>query len=73
MLPLKYLSNVWRTLGILLVNCEINLDLNWSKNGIIVANNADQDTTFLITDTKLYAPVVTDQLKIMQNSFKNKN
>ena len=73
MLPLKYLSNVWRTLGILLVNCEINFDLNWSKNGVIVANNADQDTTFLITDTKPYAPVVADQLKIMQNYFKNKN
>ena len=34
-----------------LINSEINLDLNWSKNGVIVANNADQCTTFSITDT----------------------
>ena len=29
---LKYLSNFWRTLEMLLINCEINLDLNRSKN-----------------------------------------
>ena len=29
---LKYLSNFWRTLKISWINCEINLDLNWSKN-----------------------------------------
>ena len=42
-----------------LINCEINLDLNWSKNCVIVANNAEQGTTFPIIDTKLYVPVVT--------------
>ena len=42
-----------------LINCEINLDLNWSKNCFIAANNADQATTYSITDTKLYVPVVT--------------
>ena len=42
-----------------LINCKINLDLNWSKNCVIVANNEKQNTTFSITDTKLY------QLKIM--------
>ena len=30
--PLKYLSNFWRTLDIPLVNCEVNLILTWSKN-----------------------------------------
>ena len=35
-----------------LINCEINLDINWSKNCAIEANNANQGTTFLITDTK---------------------
>ena len=30
MVPLKYLSNFWRTLP--LVNCEINLVLIWSTN-----------------------------------------
>ena len=59
MATLKYLSNFWRTLEMSFINCEINLDLSWSKNCIIVANNADKATTFLITDTKLYAPVAT--------------
>ena len=30
--PLKHLSNFWRTLNILLINCEIELILTWSKN-----------------------------------------
>ena len=34
--PLKYLSNFWKTLEMPLVNCEINLILNWSTNYIIV-------------------------------------
>ena len=29
--PLKYLSNFWRTLEMPLINCEINLILTWSK------------------------------------------
>ena len=55
MVPLKYLSNFWRTLEISLTNCEINIDLNWSKMCVI----ADQVTTFSIADTKLYGRVVT--------------
>ena len=39
MVPLKYLRNFWRTLEMPLINSEINFDLNWSKNCIIVANN----------------------------------
>ena len=31
-IPLKYLSNFWRTLNIPLINCEIELILTWSKN-----------------------------------------
>ena len=42
-----------------LINCEIRLDLNWSEKRVLVAKNANQDTTFLITDTKLYVLVVT--------------
>ena len=44
----------------LLSNCEINLDLNWSNNCVIVATVvANQGATFSITDTKLYVSVVT--------------
>ena len=31
-IPLKYLSNFWRSLNIPLINCEIELILTWSKN-----------------------------------------
>ena len=33
--PLKYLSNFWRSLGLLIINCEIELDLSWSRHCII--------------------------------------
>ena len=60
MVPLKYLSNFWRTLEMPLINCEINLILTWSSTCVIVSSNIqNQNATFAITDTKLYVPVVT--------------
>ena len=32
---LKYLSNFWRSLDLILINCEIEPDLLWSRNCII--------------------------------------
>ena len=58
-LELEYLSNFWRTLEIPFINCEINLILTWSVNCVISNAAANQATTFAITDTKLYVPVVT--------------
>ena len=34
-IPLKYLSNFWRSLNIPLINCEVELILTWSKNCIL--------------------------------------
>ena len=53
--PLKYLSNFWRTLEMPLINCKIHLELNWSKDCVMstIAN-----TEFKITNTKLYLPIV---------------
>ena len=60
MVPLKYLSNFWRTLGKPFINCEVNLILTWSSTCVLVSTNiANQNATFAITNTKLYAPVVT--------------
>ena len=60
MVPLRYLSNFWRTLEMPLNDCEITLDLNWSEKCVIGATSVEnQDTAFLITDTKPYVPVVT--------------
>ena len=58
--PLKYLSNSWRTLEMPLINCEVNLILTWSANcNIIYTNLVNQNPTFVITEIKLYVPVVT--------------
>ena len=47
MIPLKCLSNFWRTLEMSLINSEITLDLNWSENCVIVATYVTaQATTF---------------------------
>ena len=60
MVPLKYLSNFWRTLEMPLINCEVNLILTWSSTCVLIAtNNENQAAIFTITDTKLYVPVVT--------------
>ena len=69
--PLKYLSDLWRTLEITLINCEINLILTWSDRCFIIDNPIDdQVPTFTITDTKLYIPVVTlstqDNAKLLE-------
>ena len=62
-IPLKYLSNFWRTLNIPLINCEVELILNWSKNCVLTdmtaANNAPTGLEFQTTDTRLYIPVVS--------------
>ena len=60
MVPLKYLSNFWRTLEMDLINCEVNLILTWSSTCVLVATNIpNQNATVAITDTKLYVPGVT--------------
>ena len=70
MVPLKYLSNFWRTLEMPLINCEVNLILTWSADCVIIYTNvANQIPTFTITETNLYVPVVTlltqDNVKLL--------
>ena len=55
--PLKYLSNFWRSLEIPLINCKVELSLRWYENCVL--SNVAGNSTFTITDTKLYVPVVT--------------
>ena len=74
-ISLKHLSNFWRSLDILLMNCEVKLILTWSKNCVLInilTRDADygadpivyeidnpENAIFQITDKKLYVPVVT--------------
>ena len=55
--PLRYLSNFFRALEMPLINCNVHLELTWTK-GCLLSNVAD-NTKFQLTDTKLYVPVVT--------------
>ena len=56
-LPLKYLSNFWRTLEMPLINCEVSLFLTWSSTCVIT--NSAGEGRFKITDTKRFVPFVT--------------
>ena len=73
-IPLKYSSNFWRSLEMPLINCKIHLELNWSKDCVM---STIADTTFKITNTKLYVPIVTlsskdnvKLVKLLEEGFK---
>ena len=73
--PLKQLSNFWRTLDMPLINCKINLILTWPEKCMLISKatrdanphvdpavaaiNNSTNAIFEIKDTKLYVPVVT--------------
>ena len=60
MIPLKYLSNFWRTLEMPLINYEVNLLFTWSANCVIIYIDVEnQIPKFAITETNLYVPVIT--------------
>ena len=67
-LPSKYLSNIRRTLERSLINCEVNLELTWSRDCVIT--NSTGAGKFVITEAKRYVPVVTlstqDNTKLLQ-------
>ena len=72
-IPLKYLSNFWRSLDIPLINWEITLILSWYKECVLVGRAfrgppaaaiiSPTSAKFEITDCKLYVPVVTSSVE----------
>ena len=72
--PLKYLSNFWKSLEMPLINCRVELSLKWYERCLLtVANTA----IFKITDAKLYVPIValsvednTKLSKLLSEGFK---
>ena len=52
--PLKYLSNFWRSLEMPLINCKIHLELNWIEECIL---SSAGDSALM--DAKLHVPIVT--------------
>ena len=79
--PRKYLSNFLRSLEMSLINCKIHLELNWNNNCVMYGadsyaagdNVNNRETTFQITSTKLYIPVVTSSTKDNVNLTKQLN
>ena len=79
-IPLKYLGNFWKALNMLLISCEVSLELKWNKNCVITSlarrqarprNNAPTGATLAINDCKLDIPVETlskdDEIKLLTN------
>ena len=62
-IPLKHLSNFWRSLNIPLINCETELILTWLKKCVLAdmttKNVAPLGLEFQRTHTKLFVPVIT--------------
>ena len=55
--PLRYLSNFFRSLEMPLINCKIKLNLTWKKECAL--STGAGEAVFIINDTKLYVPFVT--------------
>ena len=55
--PLKCLSNFFRSLEMPLINCKIKLNLTWKKECVL--STGVGEAVFIINDTKLYVSVVT--------------
>ena len=74
--PLKHLSNFWRSLEMPSINGKVELSLKWIENLVLttveIGANADatgvDSATLELTDAKLYAPAATlsaeDNLKL---------
>ena len=72
---MKDLTNFWKILDVLLINCAISLTLTWSRNCVltdermqdaspnanpsVLENRVSEVVIFEIKDRKLYVPVVT--------------
>ena len=70
--PLKYLSNLWRSLEMPLINCEVSLLLTWSSTCVIT--NSTGKEKFAINHTKLYVTLSTqdnaNSLQQLKSGFK---
>ena len=76
--PLKYLSNFFRSLEMPLIICKIKLNLTWKKECVLStldddAANPENNAVFIINDTKLYVPVVTLSKKDNKDFIEQQN
>ena len=69
--PLKYLSNFFRSLKMPLINCKIKLNITQRKECVLSTDNGN--ALFIINDTKLYVPVVTFSKEDNRDFIKQQN
>ena len=69
--PLKYLSNFFRSLEMPLINCSVKLNLTRKKECVL--SNQAGAAAFIINDTKLYVPVVTLSKKDNKDFIEQQN
>ena len=62
---LNFLSNFWRSLEMTLINCKVNLELNWIEGCIL--SSAENSAKFEKTDAKLQVRIVTLSTKDSAN------
>ena len=78
-MPLKYLSNFWRSLEISLINCKVELKFKLTKDCVLSPNSNDNDNDnanniiFTIQVTKLYVLVVTLSARDNQKFLKHRS
>ena len=79
-MPLKFLSNLWISLEMSLINCKVELNLKWTKYCVLSAAgndnvNDNENIIFTINVIKLYVPVVTlsarDNKKLLKRLSKS--
>ena len=71
--PLKYLSNFWRSLDLPLINCETEINLKWTKNCVLIEEEDNiTGTGFTVTRTKLYIPVAPFSINYNIKFWENK-
>ena len=69
--PLKYLSNFFRSLEMPLINCKIKLNLTWKKECVLSTDAGN--AVFITNDTKMYVPVVTLSKKDNKDFIEQQN
>ena len=69
--PLKYLSNFFRSLEMPLINCKIKLNLTWKKECVLSTD--DGNAVFIINETKMYIPVVTSSKEDNKDFIEQQN
>ena len=71
-IAIKYLSNFWRSFHLPLINYEVQLNLLWEKDRVLIeAAPSITEENFIITCTQLFVPIATllinKNIKFLEN------